>query len=66
MACGDFALTVPQMREAARLYQEGKSRRQVAQHFGVSAKAVTNSLRYQGVSMRPRVEALRLSKRKAS
>lgn len=53
MAAGDFALTTPQMRQAAHLYQtEHWSARQIADHFGVSKNAVQNALSYMGVQPR--------------
>ncbi len=61
MARGDYALKVPEMKEAARLYTEKLwSASQIAYHFGVCPSAVKNALRFQGVQMRDRVEALRL------
>jgi hypothetical protein len=49
-----------QMHQAAELYREGKSRRQVAEHFGVSANAVRTALRCAGVPARSRLHGVRL------
>jgi len=57
MARGDFALTVPQMKEAARLYLEEKlSVAQIAPRFDVSRCAVQNALAYLGVPSRTPLE----------
>jgi hypothetical protein len=53
MATGDFALTVPQMRQAAQMYGEGRSQRAIAQALGASRTAVRSALRHHGVSPRP-------------
>jgi hypothetical protein len=60
MATGDFVLTAPQIVRAARLYREGNSLRQIADHFQVSAMAVKNALTFAGVALRERHEARRL------
>jgi predicted transcriptional regulator len=57
MATGDFALTVPQMRQAAQMYGEGRSQRAIAQALGASRTAVRSALRHHGVSPRPQKEA---------
>lgn len=60
MASGDFALKAPQMREAADLYRQGYSHRQIAARFRVSACAVKNALAYMGVPPREKIEARKL------
>lgn len=54
MPQGDYALKVPQMHEAARLYRAGYSWRQIAERFDVSQNAVKNALAYMGVPPRPK------------
>lgn len=60
MAAGDFVLTVPQMKEAARLYARGLSLRQIADSFGRSQNAVKNALGYLQVPLREKHHARRL------
>ncbi len=50
----DFALKVPQMREAARLYADGWSHYQIAVRFNVSRFAVRNALALVGIPPRSR------------
>lgn len=64
MAAGDYALTVPQIKQAAELYLDGNSRREVARFFDVSEEAVKSALRLEGVRMRPRSEAATLAMQK--
>jgi hypothetical protein len=64
MAAGDYALTVPQIKQAAELYLDGKSRREIARFFDVSEMAVRSALKHQKVPMRPRVEAVGIAMQK--
>jgi transposase len=50
----NYALNMPQIKQAAQLYRIGMSRRQVAAHFNVSERAVTSALRYVGQPLRER------------
>ncbi len=53
-------LTVEQQIEAGRLYREGLSAQQIADHFNVSLNATFYSLRHQGIQRRSRKEANRI------
>lgn len=53
-------LSPEQRQEAARMYRDELSARQIAQHFGCSVNAVRNALMHEGVVMRGKVEASRL------
>ncbi len=63
MPAGDFALRVPEMRQAVQMYESGRSMRQIADKFGVSQHAVKNALTYCGVARREKQEARRLRDR---
>lgn len=52
MRTGNFALKMPQMREAARLYAEGWSAQQLAERFHVHKSTMQDSLKYMGVKPR--------------
>lgn len=47
------ALTPPQVKLSAELYEEGWSLMKIAKHFGVSENTVHRKLRAAGVAMRP-------------
>lgn len=53
----NYALNSAQVRKAAELYADGLSRRQIADHFGVSDTAAKNALRLAGVTFRERKAA---------
>lgn len=56
----NYVLKMPQVREAGRLYQGGRSLGQIADHFGVSVTAVRNALTLLDIQPRSRAEGARL------
>lgn len=58
-------LTSDEIREAARLYEQGWSSGRLAERFDVSADSVLKVLRRAGVAIRPRRGGLRSKKRLA-
>lgn len=59
----NYALTMNKCRQAAGLYQQGYSIRQVAAHFEVSHRAVRSALRLLGVAPRPKLVGRKLRNR---
>jgi hypothetical protein len=57
----NYALTVPQIKEAAKLYAKGYSMIDLEAHFGVSRQAVKNGLLLAGVKLRTRVHAMEIA-----
>jgi hypothetical protein len=53
----NYALTMPQVKQAAELYRDGYSRRQIAKFFDVSDTAAKNALILAGVTFRERKSA---------
>jgi hypothetical protein len=53
----NYALTMPQVKKAAELYERGYSRRQIAAYFDVSDTAAKNALVLAGVKFRERKAA---------
>lgn len=62
----NFALSAPQIKQAAELYADGFSRRELAAYFDVSEGAVRNALALSGVQMRERKSAAVLGLQRAS
>ena len=60
MSVGHYALKMPQVHEAGRMYRAGRSLDQIATHFGVSMTAVRSALTLLGIQPRSRAEATRL------
>ena len=57
MPSGDFALKVPQIKEAADLYlNQHWSLTELANKYGVSRDAVTNGLAWMGIKPRKPLE----------
>lgn len=59
------ALTPEQDEQAAMLYLEGSSRRQIAAAYAVSDMAVRNALARKGIRMRSRTQALNTTRNPA-
>ena len=59
----NYALRMTEAREAAGLYQQGLSMRQIAERFSVSQQAVKSVLDLLEVPRRDKVEARRLRSR---
>lgn len=56
----NYRLNMPQAKEAARLYAENHSLRQIAESFGVSQFAVASAIEAVGAELRSREEGARL------
>jgi hypothetical protein len=57
----NFALTLPQIREAVQMYGKGNSLGDLERHFGCSRTAIRNALRLAGVKLRERKHAVQVA-----